>query len=290
MQPPQIYISSASVYNPPIDSGTDFSRRWGDYSYTSLDPDDDMTFWTIQEFAYTIDTSGSTPVYGLRIAKLAAPPPTTPVSASPTLPPGQASVSLTITGSSVDGSGFYEPGPGFARHLKVLIDGEITVNSISEVTPTSISLDVSTLFAIPGQHSVTITNPDGQTITGTGIVNVADYSCTQAVDNGAPDGSEGSLRRVLESLTDGDCMTLIFNNLSPISLDSSMTVPAGVTITTDQPCASGKVEIINTNGTSDGLILNGGSFFGLYVHGFNGRQIVANSGSNHLKCITAAGT
>ena len=27
--------------------------RWGDYSYTSLDPNDKLTFWTVQEYAET---------------------------------------------------------------------------------------------------------------------------------------------------------------------------------------------------------------------------------------------
>ncbi len=28
----------------------DFSSRWGDYSATSLDPIDDLTFWTVQQY------------------------------------------------------------------------------------------------------------------------------------------------------------------------------------------------------------------------------------------------
>ena len=30
--------------------------RWGDYSYTSLDPSDGLTFWTIQEYAEAPNT------------------------------------------------------------------------------------------------------------------------------------------------------------------------------------------------------------------------------------------
>jgi hypothetical protein len=35
--------------------------RWGDYSYTSLDPTDDMTIWTVQEFAEATMPAGSPP-------------------------------------------------------------------------------------------------------------------------------------------------------------------------------------------------------------------------------------
>jgi hypothetical protein len=33
--------------------------RWGDYSYTSLDPDDDTTIWTVQEYAAATASDGS---------------------------------------------------------------------------------------------------------------------------------------------------------------------------------------------------------------------------------------
>jgi hypothetical protein len=29
-------------------------NRWGDFSYTSIDPDDDLTIWTIQEYAHSV--------------------------------------------------------------------------------------------------------------------------------------------------------------------------------------------------------------------------------------------
>ena len=42
-------------------------NRWGDYSYTSLDPSDGLTFWTIQEYAET-PSGGVNQRYGLWIA------------------------------------------------------------------------------------------------------------------------------------------------------------------------------------------------------------------------------
>ena len=36
---------------------------------------------------------------------------------------------MTIAGNSVNGSGFYDPGHGFANRLQVAITGGVTVNS-----------------------------------------------------------------------------------------------------------------------------------------------------------------
>ena len=47
-------------------------NRWGDYSYTSLDPNDDMSIWTIQEYATNIATN----IWGTWTARLLAPAPT----------------------------------------------------------------------------------------------------------------------------------------------------------------------------------------------------------------------
>ena len=68
MRTPVLYTSSTTAYNPPSDPGGAEGRRWGDYSYTSLDPSDDMSIWTIQEFCNSVNS------YGLRVAKMLAPP------------------------------------------------------------------------------------------------------------------------------------------------------------------------------------------------------------------------
>ncbi|HNJ43053.1 MAG TPA: hypothetical protein PKZ53_21400, partial [Acidobacteriota bacterium] len=62
-----VYQAGAANYNPADGSSP---HRWGDYSYTCLDPCDDMTMWTIQEFA------NATNSYGVRAVKLLAPAPT----------------------------------------------------------------------------------------------------------------------------------------------------------------------------------------------------------------------
>jgi len=150
---PLLYTNSSTAYNP--NDGT-VPHRWGDYSYTSLDPSDDMTMWTIQEFC------NATNSYGVQVVKLLAPPPATPGSASPSsVSVGQPSVDVVVTGTSVAGSGFFDPGPGFTNHIGAGING-VTVNSVTYADPTHITVNISTVGSAPGSVAVTVTNPDGQ--------------------------------------------------------------------------------------------------------------------------------
>ncbi|HUP68845.1 MAG TPA: Calx-beta domain-containing protein [Acidimicrobiales bacterium] len=164
LQPPVLLTASplTASYNPPSDPGSPSGRRWGDYSYTSLDPNDDMTMWTVQQFV------NATNSYGVQVARLTAPPPATPNSATPaTVAPGHPSIGVTVTGSSVGGSGFYDPGSGFPSRLTVTVSGGVTVNAATYVNPTTINLDLNTLGATAGAKTITVTNPDGQSRSAT---------------------------------------------------------------------------------------------------------------------------
>ena len=155
LQSPLLFTASATAYNPPADPGP--PRRWGDYSYTSLDPNDDMTMWTIQEYCNAADA------YGVRVVQLIAPPPATPASATPpNIASGQASVSVVIDGISSGGSGFFDPGAGYPNRIAAEVGGGVTVNGVTFTSPTSVTLDLNTVGAPFGPRSVTITNPDGQ--------------------------------------------------------------------------------------------------------------------------------
>ena len=170
-----MYTASSTAYNPVGDPGNNppgSPRRWGDYSFTCLDPLDDMTMWTVQQYCNGTNT------YGLRVAKLLAPPPATPASASSTVAAGQASVPVTITGTSSSGSGFYDPGANLAppalsfAHIGASVTGGVVVNSVTYTDPTHVSLNLNTMGASTGAQNVTITNPDGQSLTGTGILTI----------------------------------------------------------------------------------------------------------------------
>jgi hypothetical protein len=149
----------------PYDRTQTNPQRWGDYSQTVVEPNTNMTFWTFQEYANATDS------WGVRVIKLRPPPPATPSSASPAnVPQGSSSVSVTIIGTSSNGSGFFDPGPdtggpGFAKHITASVDGGVTVNSVTYTDPTHVTLNLNTSAASAGGKNVTIINPDGQSRT-----------------------------------------------------------------------------------------------------------------------------
>ena len=131
-----------------------------------------MTMWTIQQF------TNATNSYGVQVVKLIAPEPATPSSASGSVATGAASTSVTITGTQVSGSGFYDPGANLGgtavafNHVQASVTGGVTVNSVTYNSPTSVTLDLNTTGASTGAQDVTVTNPDGQSKTGVGILTV----------------------------------------------------------------------------------------------------------------------
>ena len=179
-QAPTLAQSSSFVYNvefPPPPSPPPPPQRWGDYSQTVVDPNDDMTMWTFQEY------TNATNSYGVRAIKLIAPPPATPNCAVP----AQVTTSpqnVTITGTSSAGSGFFDPGPdtggpGYNR-LTASVTPGVIINSVTFNGPTSVTLNISS--SSNGTKNVTLTNPDGQSVVGTGciVVNIqADLSITK---------------------------------------------------------------------------------------------------------------
>ena len=179
MQTPVEYTASTTAYNPPGDYGGYGGRRWGDYSYTSLDPNDDMTMWTVQQYC------NATNSYALRVAKLAAPPPATPASCSPaSIAPGLTSVSVTLTGTQVSGSGFFDPGSSFPNRIAATVSGGVTVNSVTYNNPTSVTLSLNTSSATGGTKAITIINPDGQTLTSaSGILTVTNVITLTPIQN-----------------------------------------------------------------------------------------------------------
>ncbi len=169
-----IYTASSTAYNPPGDPGGNGGRRWGDYSFTSLDPIDDMTMWTVQEFCNATNT------YGAQVVKLNAPAPPPDALAVPSaLIDETASTNVVLTGVPIGGTGYYDPGANLAppalpfNHIAATVTGGVTVNTITFNSPTQVTLNVSTVGATAGPQNVTITNPDGQQVTYAGAVFVA---------------------------------------------------------------------------------------------------------------------
>ncbi len=150
--------ASSSAYNPV--SGT-FVDRWGDYSQVGVDPLDNMTMWAFHEYC---NTSNS---YGVRAIQIKAPPPATPSLAA--VPGCGAAVAVTINGTSVNNSEFFDPGadaggPGFNR-LTISSSGGIPVTGVTFVSPTQLTCIMDTRGKASGTYTLTITNPDGQAVT-----------------------------------------------------------------------------------------------------------------------------
>jgi hypothetical protein len=171
LQPPTTAVTSSSTYNIGSQNGT---YRWGDFSVTTVDPADDMTFWTVQEYCNANNS------WGVQVIKLLAPPPALPVSCSPaTLTQGVANVSVVLTGSSSNGSGFFDPGAGFPNHILAAVNGGgITVNGVTYNNPTNVTMNLTVAGnAGAGSRTVTVTNPDGQAATSlSGILTIASQS------------------------------------------------------------------------------------------------------------------
>jgi hypothetical protein len=235
-EPFDITQTSSSTYNVG-----DNPERWGDYSQTVVDPTDNMTFWTFQEYTYGTDD------WGVQVIKLRPPPPASPTSATPnTVASGQSSVSVTVTGTSVNGSGFFDPGsdpggPGYDNHIDATVSGGVVVNDVTYTDPTHVTLDLDTTGATAGSQDLTIINPDGQSSTGSNILVVdsdvippppptllGTTPTSPASDNsplingGAEGGSTVSL------FANGTCSG------SPVATDSALTYTSpgiGVTVT-----------------------------------------------------------
>jgi hypothetical protein len=152
---PQLVQAGAASYN----FSSDNPQRWGDFSFTCVDPNDNMTLWTVQEYCNALNS------WGVRVIQLNAPPPALPTNCiPPALPVGQSNVTVTVSGAAINGAGFYDPDISFSNHLSVTIGGSgVTVRAVSflDATHLTLLLDVAA-DAASGAHSITVINPDGQ--------------------------------------------------------------------------------------------------------------------------------
>ncbi|MEJ7683189.1 MAG: T9SS type A sorting domain-containing protein [Segetibacter sp.] len=158
-KPPVKVTNTTAIYAPYYfdEYGRkNYNGSWSEYSQTVVDPLDDQTIWTFQEYA-NVDNS-----YGIRAVQFKAPP-----AAIGTLS-NKADTTITLEGESVDNSGFFDPGkdiggPGYNR-LSVKSTGNIIVSNIKFISPTKISFTLNTATKPAGQYLLIITNPDGQLV------------------------------------------------------------------------------------------------------------------------------
>jgi len=157
IQPPTIAVASTSSYN--AQSGA--PQAWGAFSNVAVDPLDDQTMWAFVEYCNATDS------WGVRAIRMQAPPPAIPVSANPaTIQQGTSLVSVVVTGTSSNGSGFFDTEPGMYPLIATIQGVGVDVNLVTWNSPTQITLTVTVAPDAPlGPRMVTVLNPDGQSTT-----------------------------------------------------------------------------------------------------------------------------
>ncbi|HSH15282.1 MAG TPA: DUF11 domain-containing protein, partial [Verrucomicrobiae bacterium] len=203
-----------------VDGATPPRNRWGDYSYTTLDPADDMTLWTIQEYAAT----GTANNWATWINELRSPAPTLAVTSDSDV---QGAVEVTV---NLTGTGIYDPGAGFPNRLNIQITGGAP-NGISNETVTfvdatsaDVTFDIAANAAV-GARDIVLTNPDGQTATITDGFDVLAANVDIAVTQSATPppvylGSNYVYSITVTNKSTADAGAVVLTN----------TLPAGVTM------------------------------------------------------------
>ncbi len=275
---------SAASYN--VQSGT---QRWGDYANVWVDPNDDMTMWAFIEWCNGNNS------WACRAIQLKAPPPATPASCSPaSVAQGASNVNVVLTGTSVSGSGFFDPFAYYTNHIAAAFSGSgITINSITYNTPTQITLNISVSgAAATGGRTVTVTNPDGQAVASAGTVFTVDASGSQCPTI--------TINPVSQTICSGSPVTFFIGasgNPTPTYQwrKNTVNIPGATsisyTIPATSPSDAGSYDCVATNScgsatsTAATLTIN----VGASISGQPSGQTIC-SGSNASFTVTASGT
>lgn len=177
-QAPTTAVTTTFDYNMAAEN----PQRWGDMSATCIDPNDDMTMWTFQEFC------SGTDVWAVRCIQLLAPPPATPASCAPASGAQGNTLNVVLTGTSTAGSGFFDPDATFPNHISASVNGgDVTVNSVTFTDPTHITLNITIgAAAATGARTITVTNPDSQAATSAAGIFTVTGGCVGASISGQP--------------------------------------------------------------------------------------------------------
>lgn len=236
----------AGILNAPVDitsftavynrENTGDDQRWGDYSHTSLDPSDDMTIWSFQE--YTTSTNN----WGLRAVQLKAPPPAVPTSISPIVCDASGNATVTLTGNATNFAGFFDPGPArggpaYPRRLTVVSTGNVRISNVELLSATQIRFLANLSSATLGtQQTLTITNPDCQSVTFS-------YTLPATCTGGGGGGTTGTFK-VNQNPVVGNMMVTLpasSGSLRLLASDGKLVQTYAVTNTTMNIATSGYV-------------------------------------------------
>ncbi|NLI00871.1 MAG: Ig-like domain repeat protein [Chthonomonadales bacterium] len=230
-------------------------NRWGNYSATTLDPNDDMSIWTIQEYADSTDDNPAN-VWGTWIARLLAPAPTI-TNAAGSAVQGVSGKVLNITGT-----GFFDPGTGYPNHIDVQLSGdEISNYVITYNSPTSVTakFDIG-LDATIGMRDVTVINPDGQSATAAGAFEIIRAIPTTLVADDVA-GVIGEVVNLTATLTNDDTSAGIPGKTITFKVDGNV---VGTAVTDANGVATLPVQIPEGFGAGEHEILAAFAFDGTY--------------------------
>jgi hypothetical protein len=173
--------------------------------------------------------------------------------------------SVVLTGTAVSGSGFFDPGPGFANRIAAAVNGGgVSVTSITYTDPTHITLTVFvSAGTAAGARTVTVTNPDGQAMTSaSGIVTITAGGSFVTVTNINPNsGAAGGGTPVTITGTNFQSgATVTIGGVPATGVFGTSTLLTAVT----GPHAAGLVDVTVINPNSQfGTLTNGYTYAGL---------------------------
>lgn len=234
--PATVYVSKFTYWGAAL-------GRWGDYTFSVVDPTDGMTVWTAQQCV------GQTDVWTTRVIQLLAPPPAQITSVSPNAFSIGDTKTVTVTGAGMNGSGFFDPGPAFTKHLSAIAgQGGVIVNSVTYLSPTSAKVNLTVGQTNMRYHDLTIVNPDGQpsTLAGALVVSNGPGPYVNSV-NLAPSSVVGALPcSATLTLTSpapsgGLIIPLASSNPSLAGLPASVAVAGNSTTSAPFPITTGPV-------------------------------------------------
>ncbi len=244
----EVYRTSVGEYD---DFGGNVIERWGDYSATVVDPDDDRTFWIAHEYVATAVTASlNNAAWGTFIGQVGAlsvpaVPVVNTVSRADTDPTNAASVDFTVTFSEsvggVNSGDFSLTTTGGISGASITgVSGSGTAYTVSVSTGSgdgTIRLDVA------DDDSITATS-DGDPLGGAGAGN-GDFTGGQSytVDKTAPGVSIGS-PSVSSTATGPVDFVVTYSGANAVTL-----VPGDVTLNTTGT-ASGSVSVSGSGSAS----------------------------------------
>jgi hypothetical protein len=188
--------ASANAYTPvQVDPN---NHPWTHTSSTVVDPLDDMTMWTFQPWCDADDS------VGLQVVKLAAPPPPAPEGVTRWCAWNPLGIPTIFSATNPAPKGFFDPGsdpggPGYPNRFSVSISGGVQLLAPPTVyPPDGFTVEIDPATATPGLHSVTVTNPDGQSATGTTALNILALVPDPILSNSGPVCEGGSAQLFLK--------------------------------------------------------------------------------------------